>query len=102
MCPDFYCQTFYLGPLRYFKPESGSDTADKNGELTLGGVDSSKFSGSLTYTPKLSSGTFAPYWGISVSGISYGGTSLGSGSAIVDTGKLPPRQSHNVHTDLGE
>jgi hypothetical protein len=26
----------------YFAPESGSDTADANGELTLGGTDSSK------------------------------------------------------------
>jgi len=70
----------------YFAPESGSDQDDANGELTLGGIDSTRYSGSITYTPTLKSGSFAPYWGISVSGISYGGSSLGSGSAIVDTG----------------
>jgi len=70
-----------------FKPESGSDQDDVNGELTLGGTDSSKYSGSITYTPTLSSGSFAPYWGITVSSIKYGSTSvLGSNGAIVDTG----------------
>jgi hypothetical protein len=71
----------------YFKPESGSDQNDVNGELTLGGADSSKYTGSITYTPTLSSGSFAPYWGITVSSIKYGSTSvLGSNGAIVDTG----------------
>ncbi|KAF7976111.1 hypothetical protein HWV62_7543 [Athelia sp. TMB] len=70
----------------YFKPESGSDTDDANGELTFGGTDSSKYAGSITYTPTLTSGDASAYWGIAVSSISYGGTSLGSGSAIVDTG----------------
>ncbi|KAI1026557.1 hypothetical protein LB503_013348 [Fusarium chuoi] len=69
-----------------FKPESGSDDSDANGELTLGGVDSSKYTGSLTYFPTLTSGQAAAYWGISVSGFTYGSTSLGSGSGIVDTG----------------
>lgn len=36
----------------YFKPESGSDTDDSNGELTLGGVDTSKYTGTLTYFAK--------------------------------------------------
>lgn len=35
----------------YFEPISGSSTTSNNGELTLGGVDSSKYSGSITYTP---------------------------------------------------
>ncbi|KAF5695998.1 hypothetical protein FGLOB1_13882 [Fusarium globosum] len=69
-----------------FKPESGSDDSDANGELTLGGVDSSKYTGSLTYFPTLTSGQASQYWGISVSGFTYGSTSLGSGSGIVDTG----------------
>jgi cathepsin D len=43
----------------YFAPESGSDSDDTNGELTLGGTDSSKYSGSITYTPTLTSGDFA-------------------------------------------
>jgi hypothetical protein len=35
----------------YFEPISGSATTSNNGELTLGGVDSTKYSGSITYTP---------------------------------------------------
>jgi hypothetical protein len=70
----------------YFKPESGSDTADTNGELTLGGVDSSKYTGTLTYFSKLASGDASYYWGISIAGFTYGSTSLGSASGIVDTG----------------
>ncbi|CEI41856.1 hypothetical protein FVEN_g3800 [Fusarium venenatum] len=70
-----------------FRPESGSDDSDTNGELTLGGVDSSKYSGSITYFPALSSGTASQYWGISIGGFTYGSTTLGtSGSGIVDTG----------------
>lgn len=35
----------------YFDPISGSATTSNNGELTLGGTDSTKYSGSITYTP---------------------------------------------------
>lgn len=70
----------------YFKPESGSDTDDTNGELTLGGVDTTKYTGTLTYFPKLTSGTASEYWGIAVAAFTYGSTSLGSASGIVDTG----------------
>ena len=71
----------------YFKPESGSDTSDTNGELTLGGTDSSKYSGSLTYFPKLTSGDSSAYWGISIASFTYGSTTLASSSqGIVDTG----------------
>ena len=70
-----------------FRPESGSDTADANGELTLGGTDSSKFTGALTFFPKLASGTASAYWGISIASFSYGTTTLATGaSGIVDTG----------------
>lgn len=70
-----------------FKPESGSDTDDTNGELTLGGTDSSKYTGSLTYFPKLTSGSASPYWGISIASFTYGSTSLAtSQTGIVDTG----------------
>ena len=67
-------------------PESGSDDDDTNGELTFGGTDSSKYTGSITYTAKSTSSLVAPYWGVAVSAITYGSTSLGSGSGIVDTG----------------
>jgi hypothetical protein len=70
-----------------FAPESGSDTDDTNGELTLGGTDSSKYSGSITYFSKLTSGDSSPYWGISIASFTYGSTTLASsGSGIVDTG----------------
>lgn len=70
-----------------FRPESGSDTDDANGELTLGGTDSNKYSGSITYFPKLTSGSASPYWGISIANFKYGSTTLSSGaSGIVDTG----------------
>ncbi|KAM0469610.1 hypothetical protein ACHAPX_010388 [Trichoderma viride] len=70
-----------------FKPESGSDTDDANGELTLGGTDSSKFTGSITYFPTLTSGNAARYWGISIASVTYGSTTLSSSTtAIVDTG----------------
>ncbi|GIZ40744.1 hypothetical protein CKM354_000407100 [Cercospora kikuchii] len=71
----------------YFRPESGSDTDDANGELTLGGTDSSKYSGSIQYFPQLTSGSAAPYWGISIASFTYGSTTLASNAqGIVDTG----------------
>ena len=71
----------------YFKPESGSDDNDQNGELTLGGVDTTKYSGTLTYFPKSTVSPYSFYWGINVASITYGSTSLSSSaSAIVDTG----------------
>lgn len=70
-----------------FRPESGSDSDDTNGELTLGGTDSSKYSGALTYFPKVTSGDAASYWGIAITDFAYGSTTLGSNvSGIVDTG----------------
>jgi hypothetical protein len=70
-----------------FRPESGSDTDDTNGELTLGGTDSSKYSGTLTYFSKLTSGDASYYWGISIAEFTYGSTKLSSrASGIVDTG----------------
>jgi Eukaryotic aspartyl protease len=70
-----------------FRPEAGSDTGDTNGELTLGGIDSTKYSGSITYFSKLTSGTASAYWGISIASFTYGTTTLASSaSGIVDTG----------------
>jgi len=70
-----------------FRPESGSDTDDTNGELTLGSTDSSKYSGSITYFSTLTSGDASAYWGISIASFTYGSTTLASSaSGIVDTG----------------
>ncbi|KAM3454967.1 hypothetical protein NHJ6243_008698 [Beauveria neobassiana] len=71
----------------YFKPETGSDTNDNNGELTLGGVDGTKYTGALNYVPTLKSGSAAAYWGVSIASFTYGSTVLASGATgIVDTG----------------
>lgn len=70
-----------------FKPETGADEADANGELTLGGVDTTKYTGTLTYFPRLATGTASYYWGITVASFTYGTTSLATAAtAIVDTG----------------
>lgn len=70
-----------------FKPITTSATESTNGELTLGGVDTSKYTGTLTYYSKLASGTASPYWGISIASFTYGSTTLASSATgIVDTG----------------
>ncbi|KAF5377131.1 hypothetical protein D9757_008758 [Collybiopsis confluens] len=52
-----------------------------NGELFFGGTDSSKFTGNITFVPKV-----GDFWGISQS-VSYGGTTIIDNlSGIVDTG----------------
>jgi hypothetical protein len=59
-----------------------------NGELTIGGVDSSKYSGKLTYAPLATAPIYNKNWAINVSSISTGSTSLMNTShpAMVDTG----------------
>ena len=83
----------------YFKPESGSDTEDRNGELTLGGVDSTKYTGALTYFPRSTVPPYSTFWGIDVASITYGWTTLsGPVNAIVDTGTtliLIPTSANN-------
>ncbi|KAM3532974.1 hypothetical protein MY4038_003789 [Beauveria bassiana] len=70
----------------YFHPETGGDSNDVNGELTFGGVDSTKFSGQISYVPTQKSGGAAPFWGVSAS-FQYGSKKLGNTNAgIVDTG----------------
>ncbi|GJE88453.1 pepsin-like aspartic proteases [Phanerochaete sordida] len=58
-----------------------------NGELTFGGIDSSKITGDVTFVPITKTSPASNYWGIDQD-LAYGqGTSLLSGSAgIVDTG----------------
>jgi cathepsin D len=58
-------------------------SASSGGELTLGGVDSTKYTGDFTYTPI----TIKGYWQFAVSGVSVGGASFaGETKAIADTG----------------
>jgi cathepsin E len=57
-----------------------------NGELTWGGTDSTKFTGSITFTPITSTAPSSEFWGINQS-IEYGTTTILSLTAgIVDTG----------------
>jgi hypothetical protein len=70
-----------------FAPESGGDEDDTNGELTLGGTDTTKFTGTMTFVAHTTASLYTDYWGITVSGITFNGASIGaSASAIVDTG----------------
>jgi hypothetical protein len=73
-----------------FAPENGNDGHDANGELTLGDVDSSKYTGALTYAPLLTTGAAAPYWGIEIGAMALGSAALANATgAIVDTGSPP-------------
>jgi len=69
-----------------FAPTTTDNNA--NGELTFGGTDSSKFTGSITYTPITSTFPASAYWGINET-ITYGTAStpiLANAAGIVDTG----------------
>jgi hypothetical protein len=69
-----------------FNPTTGNDIA--NGELTFGGVDETKITSDVTFTPITSTSPASEYWGIDQS-ITYGtsGTNILSSTAgIVDTG----------------
>ncbi|KAJ7444804.1 aspartic peptidase domain-containing protein [Mycena galericulata] len=83
-----------------FLPESGSDEDDTNGELTLGGTDPSKFTGSITFVPKTTVSPYNEFWGISVTSLSFGSTKLsGAANAIVDTGTtliIIPQAAYNA------
>jgi len=62
-----------------FEPTTTEEVT--NGELTFGGTDSTKFTGDITFTPKV-----GDFWGISQS-ISYAGKTIqASTEGIVDTG----------------
>ncbi|KAG2155509.1 aspartic peptidase domain-containing protein [Suillus clintonianus] len=57
-----------------------------NGELTFGGTDATKYTGSIAYTPITTTSPASEYWGINES-ITYGSTTILSATAgIVDTG----------------
>ncbi|KDR82142.1 hypothetical protein GALMADRAFT_135505 [Galerina marginata CBS 339.88] len=68
----------------YFEPSN--TTESENGEITWGGTDSTKFTGSITYIPLTRASPANEYWGINQS-VRYGTTAILSTTAgIVDTG----------------
>ncbi|KAI9430550.1 acid protease [Lactarius indigo] len=71
----------------FFQPSTSSDPVS-NGELTFGGVDSSKITGDVNYVPITSTSPASEYWGIDQA-ITYGSSGqsiLKSTAGIVDTG----------------
>jgi len=90
-----------------FRPESGSDIDDTNGELTLGGTDSTKFTGSITFTPITTTSPYNEFWGINVATLTFGTTVIESKStaAIVDTGTtliIIPQAAYNEFLSVGK
>lgn len=63
-------------------------TSSQSGELTFGGVDSSKYTGSIAYAPITTTFPSSYYWGVNEA-ISYGSKNepiLSTTAGIVDTG----------------
>ncbi|KAL1745145.1 aspartic peptidase domain-containing protein [Schizophyllum fasciatum] len=69
----------------YFQPTTKEE--DQNGELTWGGVDDSKYTGDIKYTPVTKTSPASNYWGIDQS-ITYGDSVsiLDTNAGITDTG----------------
>jgi len=68
----------------FYAPSSTTDAT--NGELTFGGTDSTKFTGSIGYVPISKTSPASHYWGIDQT-VTYGtDTTLLTSSGIVDTG----------------
>ncbi|KAF8140531.1 aspartic peptidase domain-containing protein [Boletus edulis] len=80
----------------FFAPTTSQ--TDTNGELTFGGTDSTKITGSITYTPVTTTSPAMYYWGINES-ITYGSTTILSETAgIVDTGTTLILLASNAYT----
>ncbi|KAG0703773.1 acid protease [Suillus ampliporus] len=69
----------------FYEPSSTANVA--NGELTFGGTDSTKYTGSINFVPLTDASPASKYWGINQS-VSYGtgNTILNTTAGIVDTG----------------
>lgn len=69
----------------FYEPSSNADVA--NGELTFGGTDSTKYTGTLNTVPLTTTSPASNYWGINQT-VSYGTgqTILNTTAGIVDTG----------------
>ncbi|CAO3666850.1 unnamed protein product [Umbelopsis ramanniana] len=69
-----------------FQPSTTA--SDANGEITFGGIDESKFTGSITYVPITTDSSSSKYWGIDASAIYGAGknSTFNFTSGIVDSG----------------
>lgn len=86
----------------FFAPTTTEEST--NGELTFGGVDSSKVTGAITFIPITASSPANEFWGIDQS-VTYGTTQtlLATAAGIVDTGTtlfLLETNSFNKYTSL--
>ncbi|KAG6334306.1 hypothetical protein ID866_4785 [Astraeus odoratus] len=80
----------------FFAPTTSASST--NGELTFGGIDTSKYTGTLTYTSLTATSPACYYWGIDES-IAYGSTTILSTTAgIVDTGTTLILIATNAYT----
>ncbi|KAG1754954.1 aspartic peptidase domain-containing protein [Suillus paluster] len=78
--------------------EPTSTTLSTNGELTFGGTDATKYTGTLAYTPLTTTYPASYYWGINES-ITYGSTTiLAETAGIVDTGTTLILLASNAYT----
>ncbi|GBE89461.1 Polyporopepsin [Sparassis crispa] len=70
----------------YFAP--ATNESDNNGAMTLGGVDSEYYLGKVMYTPVTDTFPSNLYWGINITGATYGFETIipSSSAGIVDTG----------------
>ncbi|KII85590.1 hypothetical protein PLICRDRAFT_116125 [Plicaturopsis crispa FD-325 SS-3] len=67
----------------YFAPQASSDSS---GEMMFGGVNSAKYTGSISYAPITKKSPSNAYWGLDAT-ISYGSSQIMTSNAgIVDTG----------------
>ncbi|KAG9323032.1 hypothetical protein KVV02_001687, partial [Mortierella alpina] len=74
-----------------FEPITSSNGTQMNGEISFGGVDSSKYTGEITYTPITSTSPASTFWGIDAyatygTEAEPGTTILPSTAGIVDSG----------------
>ncbi|KAF9979932.1 hypothetical protein BGZ75_009060 [Mortierella antarctica] len=74
-----------------FEPITSSNGTQMNGEISFGGVDDSKYTGKITYTPITSTSPANNFWGIDASatystGPGHGTTILSLTAGIVDSG----------------
>jgi len=88
-----------------------SSNGKRGSTLTLGGTDSSFYTGEFSYVPLARAGRFLPYWLVSASDIKIGGQSFGLCSRIigcdmvVDTGTSifagPSKQINSIIQQIG-